>query len=173
MDQFGGITGDEALRNAAANLPALRQALEVPSTETSGMDDLVTWLRAQLDEDERVARSATSAPWTAKRADRSVYAQETSVVMGGHDGGWYVVPCDMESGEGAESGDAQHIARWDPARVLAEVEAKRRILGLWSDGADFPDFSGGYQAAAEDAISAMAQPYAGREGWREEWAATR
>src|SRR5690554_3993666 len=25
-------------------------------------------------------------------------------------------------------GDAEHIARWNPARVMAEVEAKRRLL---------------------------------------------
>lgn len=32
MDQFGGVTGDEAMRNAEANLSALRQALSASET---------------------------------------------------------------------------------------------------------------------------------------------
>lgn len=33
-------------------------------------------------------------------------------------------------------GPARHIAYWDPARVLAECEAKRRIVEMWEDPAD-------------------------------------
>jgi hypothetical protein len=57
-----------------------------------------------------------------------------------------------------------HIARWDPARVLAEVEAKRKILSMYED----------YTAERRHlgpVIWALAQPYAGRPGWREEWRA--
>ncbi len=32
--------------------------------------------------------------------------------------------------------DVRHVAQWDPARVLAEVEAKRRIVDLHSGGLD-------------------------------------
>lgn len=160
------------------------------------MDELGTWLRAvwddlerELDEDERVAREATRGPWTAKRADRSVYPQETSVVMGGGDGGWYIVPFQGEGGEGIEPDDAEHIARQDPAHTLARIEreradiaAKRRILEMHADS-DFPydpeNGPGGYswtpqcQGCYENApcltVRLLALPDAGHDGWREEW----
>jgi hypothetical protein len=139
------------------------------------MDDLIAFVRAQLDDDERVARTATSGPWVAKRADDSVYAVETSIVMGGHDGGWYIVPAQVEGGEGIEPGDAQHIARWEPARVLAEVDA-RRVLLARLEGlllyATSPNYAhSGIEAWATDTLKQVAQPYRGRSGWREEWQA--
>jgi hypothetical protein len=35
------------------------------------MDELVVWLRAQLDEDERITRAATPGPWEWTRGDGS------------------------------------------------------------------------------------------------------
>jgi hypothetical protein len=71
--------------------------------------DLITWLRAQLDEDELGAQAAAAfkagASWTAHRY------QEIPGVAVAHSGS-----------------QAEHIARHDPARVLAEVDAKRRII---------------------------------------------
>ena len=111
----------------------------------TGMDDLVTWLRAQLDEDERYAREARPGPWTA-------------------DGGMVYVnhPTD-EVVNYTES--AEHIARWDPARVLREVEAKRKIIdelercGPTTDG----------HAGLRFAVQCLALPYADRSGYRDEW----
>ncbi|MFZ3494609.1 DUF6221 family protein [Streptomyces sp. 5.8] len=65
------------------------------------MDDPVQFLRARLDEDEQTARAA-SAGWYG-------YDPEQAIAF---------VPVE----------DTQHIARHDPARVLAEVAAKRRRL---------------------------------------------
>jgi hypothetical protein len=56
--------------------------------------------------------------------------------------------------------EAAHIVRWDPARVLAEVQAKRRILDEFS-----------WEAGETRAIMHLAQPYAGQPGWQEEWRA--
>lgn len=101
------------------------------------MSELVEFLRARLDEDEQVAREATNhtGRW---RWDHGYGEQcndpecpygelvdeaepgETiagTVLMDVH--GYDV----RESWQGAE-----HIARHDPARVLAEVEAKRRTI---------------------------------------------
>lgn len=141
------------------------------------MDELIAWLRVQLDDDERVAQGSTCGPWMAKRADRSVYAQETSVVMGGHDGGWHIVPCQEEGGEGIEPGDAQHIARWDPARALTEVEAKRRILDRYEDALvrqqdpEHSQIAADIQVGEYDdwVLPLLALPYADRPGYREEW----
>jgi hypothetical protein len=108
--------------------------------------DLVTWLRSQLDEDERGAREADA-------------------------GFWYM--------DGHSPAVAEHIARWFPTRVLAEVEAKRRILDRYDDcrvRLEDPDYS--VVEAAEQlreyedfVLPALALPYADRPGYREgEWA---
>jgi hypothetical protein len=75
-------------------------------------EELVAFLRACLDEDEQVARTsaANDGPdWTD--SGETVFASMS---------GFYV--CD------AANGDREHIARWDPARVLAEVDVKREML---------------------------------------------
>ncbi|MGW7195537.1 DUF6221 family protein [Streptomyces chryseus] len=86
-------------------------------------DDLVDFLRARLDEDEQTARQATEGPWLAE------FSGET---------GNCVIPADAQSTREwvattqlyAAAFDAGHIARHDPARVLAEVDAKRRIVAV-------------------------------------------
>lgn len=90
----------------------------------SGMDELVTWLRARLDDDERVARAAT-------------YWGDLPL---GH------LASDLEA----------HLIHWMPPRVLAEVEAKRRILDAYEDETGY-------------LLRLLALPYADRPGYREEW----
>ncbi|MEU3283316.1 DUF6221 family protein, partial [Streptomyces antibioticus] len=96
------------------------------------MDDLVRWLGEQLDEDERVARAAPPGPWIGTDAEDigawSVYDQEWLIAsatvythdkpMGGKRGPGYI----------DASATTAHIAAHDPARVLLEVDAKRRLL---------------------------------------------
>lgn len=66
------------------------------------MSDLVAWLRAQLDEDERLANEAANAPpiqfFLARQAGKEI--------------------------------SSRFLHAHSPARVLAEVEAKRRILDV-------------------------------------------
>ncbi|MEU5624259.1 DUF6221 family protein [Streptomyces tendae] len=109
------------------------------------MDDLVRWLRAQLDEDERVARGAIdNSPW------RAAVRSGLDVVEGD---GWTV--CN------ASEADTAHIAEWDPARVLREIDAKRRIIAtLHEEGGD---------RMFADIFSLLALPYADRPGYREHW----
>jgi hypothetical protein len=126
------------------------------------MDDLIAFLRAQLDEDERVAREAGQdrPDWKFDHAfdGHYPYSRELGISAGTTQAPGYVDPP-----------QAEHIARWDPARVLAEVEAKRRIL----DDYEREDLtlSPEHWSTLEDVIRALAQPYAGRPGWREEWRA--
>lgn len=85
--------------------------------------DIVTFLRARLDEDQSIAEAATAGPW---EVDDEQYAEQiraadgASPVAGSRWGGEASV---FESTE-----DAVHIARHDPARVLADVVARRAIL---------------------------------------------
>ena len=124
-------------------------------------DELVTWLRAQLDEDERVAKAALadsdvlSGYW--KVGNDCVADDQDAMVVDA-----------ATSYPQYEQGVLTHIAAWDPARVLAEVQAKRAILcgyeASYRESDDYPGWEG--------ALYAIAQPYAGRDGWRPEWSVT-
>lgn len=128
-------------------------------------DDLIAFLRAQLDDDERVALAVQPdmpAPWEAygSELDAGVVAEDGGIIRDG-DGGM-------------RHATAEHIARWDPDRVLAEVEAKRRVLNMWTEWhatAENGTFHGGRRDTLMEVIENLAQPYAGRPGWREEWRA--
>ncbi|MFJ9448175.1 DUF6221 family protein [Kitasatospora sp. NPDC101235] len=131
-------------------------------------DNLVTFLRARLDEDEQAARAATPGPWTV---DSETYAAaihgagHADVIAGGRWGGEASV---FESTE-----DALHIVRHDPPRVLAEVAAKRRILdqhrGL--ESMTGPNCS---TCCIESwpcpTLRLLALPYANHPDYRPEWA---
>lgn len=137
------------------------------------MDDLVTWFRAQLDEDERVAREAAHGSWEYQDMNSvggGRVCDPTVAIATIHFDAERVDPRirrTISEREAAATGT--HIARWDPARVLAEVDAKRRILDLSTWDAEFPDSSGGYDSACEDVVKLLALPYVGRPGYRDEW----
>lgn len=115
--------------------------------------ELVDFLRARLDEDEAIARAASGSTvvgepgswkpspagdeWEVSRddgyADELLVALRTNLprppeVLGGY---WGVVVGyrweSEEPGSGAPLSEFAHAARHDPARVLAEVEAKRQL----------------------------------------------
>jgi hypothetical protein len=120
----------------------------------TGVDDLIVWLHVQLDDDERVAREADGF-----YDDRDLSAELVE--------------------EGFDQCVGDLAARWDPARVLADIAAKRRILGLY-EAALSAHRAGSLslrnrtqdEAAVDvlgEAVLALAQPYSGRPGWRQEW----
>lgn len=147
------------------------------------MSELVDWLRAQLAADERDALCATfcdpedsaSGDFTEWHVDAPNprwpvavnVANGTAIVAAGYNGAY------------------EHIARWDPARVLAEVAAKRRILAMHAHVPPpgyVPGSGIGCQVCSRDPVGGdlqpdgwcstvrlLALPYAGRDGWREEW----
>jgi hypothetical protein len=152
----------------------------------TAVDDLIPFLRAtwdarlaQLDEDERVALRSLGGgrPWRYDGDHQVLYGHVTIA----------------DDGKGYPR-NGPHIARWDPARVLAEVEleradieAKRRILELHQpggrlEGDGYPE--GGFVwcetcGSGEPyeypvrwpcaTIKLLTRPYVGRTGWREEW----
>lgn len=122
------------------------------------MDDLLQFLRDQLDQDERTARAATPGPWAVEGA--SVYV--------GHPTNEIV--------DYSES--AEHIARHDPARVLAEVDAKRRVLDRYENQAALAaSHVGGIltKHLVEElraVVQLLALPYASRPGYPEKWRPT-
>lgn len=84
------------------------------------MDDLIVFLRAQLDEDERIARGADPGPWK----NNSLGRHDQSVIKLGAPTSTSLIHFD---GSRAAANGA-HVARHDPARVLREIEAKRAIV---------------------------------------------
>jgi hypothetical protein len=147
------------------------------------MDELVQWLRAQLDEDERIARAAS---WTD---DANAWHAEPSP-FGARDSGqrWYVEDA-MDDGvvsrvdpvASDDEGVARHIAEHDPARVLLEIDAKRRIVEChepWVAGngdticgrcgrEHVDGRPGGHFPCGT--LRLLALPYADRTGYRDEW----
>ncbi|MFD3955913.1 MULTISPECIES: DUF6221 family protein [Streptomyces] len=89
-------------------------------------DALVAFLKARLDDDERVARAATPGPWCdsggyVTNIDEDGHSRVQVTDFGTQDE-------DSEGGGPQGQADSAHIARQDPARTLREVEAKRGLL---------------------------------------------
>ena len=111
------------------------------------VEDLARWLGVQLDEDERIARAADA---------------DLSNLTG------YV---EIEYPE--VTADETHALRHRPARVLREIDAKRRILaehplnGWVCDTCDNGEVD---QVFPCPTLRLLALPYADRPGYREEWA---
>lgn len=131
------------------------------------MSDLVTWLRAQLDEDERVAREAILV------VAESFNALGDRWLWGG--GGGKGVPLDLfdalDVGEWMEP-IGQHIARHDPAHVLADVAAKRAILDLFEDAGATRILHVDAFGVMREAVRHLAAVYADRPGYDESWRPT-
>ena len=148
------------------------------------MDDLVQWLRAQLDEDEQIAQAATPGPWWHNPGKQWLgpEAFEKYDLRQGEEFVGYGGPHPF-TGAVASTGpasnmqgmkDAAHIARHDPARVLREVDAKRRLLAIHRPYVPEPDQSclgcaGGIMFTSCPVIPLLALPYADRPGYREDW----
>ncbi|MFD5564515.1 DUF6221 family protein [Kitasatospora griseola] len=142
--------------------------------------DLVAFLRARLDEDEQTAREAHAidpAPWY----EDVEYDDRTNQRDGRYGSGLVRADDNVALWDRKQSSTlsmtaptAVHVARHDPARVLAEVAAKRRILddlaaaqGLEEkDPWEAEDRLG----ALERAVSFLALPYADHPDYRPEWA---
>lgn len=69
-------------------------------------------------------------------------------------------------GPGLARTTAEHIARWDPARVLAHVAAVRDVIGVYETVMAGLD-DGGPRLA--QALLYLAQPYAGHPDFSRAW----
>ena len=127
------------------------------------MNELVVWLRAQLDEDERVARAAVEPdemhPYGDRQLPRLTVDQWPGMVHNYLGGTW-----------------GEHSARHDPARVLRDVAAKRAIVD-WAErnprACDdvHPETASWHPAGhgPHVILRQLASAYTDRPGYREEW----
>ena len=127
------------------------------------MDELIVFLRAQLDEDERTARAipldlghqwSDPGPW----------------VMAGSGGGGREAEV-AKAADGLEMPLAEHVAHHiaahDPARVLREIEAQRQMVSACERSVDYD--SRGMMSMAEDFLRLLALPFADRPGYQDSW----
>lgn len=143
------------------------------------MLELLAFLRARWDEDEAAARECDEvypAPWEV--TDRGYIAKVCA------DEPHFPIVAELEQSDTIDGwlGDRlQHIARHDPARVLADIEAKRRIAEvaatLMEQAARDPglDASGvmtrSMAIAYETTLRLLALPFADHQDHRDEWRA--
>jgi hypothetical protein len=133
------------------------------------VSDLVEFLRARLDEDAERVLAAPPGPW-AEDASHSVVDATGARVIYSVNGGILHPTLTVRA----------HVLGHDPARVLREVEAKRRTLELharaeanFGDGfvaeccktCDLDD-SDGYPCAT---LRVLAAVYADHPDYRPEW----
>lgn len=152
-----GESGIEAKRFSIASddrpQPEFEEAtpsdrLPLPPRAVTAVDELVAFVRQQLDRQE--------AALIAYRDHRAG-----------------LTPCDNLGDYDSCSVHLKTAAATEYRDVdygLTEVEAKRRILDLHHpiDPCDAHDPS--YLTTPCDTMLALVQPFAGRDGWREEWA---
>lgn len=128
--------------------------------------NLTEFLTARIDEDEEVAQAAADrgerwATMTEETADgeNAYYTIETA-----HG----ALPI-AELAEFSETGrqTSEHVARHDPARVLAECEAKRRIVAGLVHGSDV--YVPTQVIATEATLRLLALPYANHPDYDEAW----
>lgn len=135
--------------------------------------DLVAFLRNRLDDDERIARAATDGNWVV---DRPILADGVTTDISAEDTtrGYSSVATDSEGFGACSLADATHIARHDPARVLADVQAKRAILAQYvADAAPAehmrPLVTAVRQDRMEFVVHALAAVYVSHPDYRPEW----
>lgn len=109
---------------------------------------ITEFLNARYDEDETLARESIidASHW-------SVFAVNEHFGQVDSDDGAIANNVDLK--------DAAHIVRWDPARVLADIAAKRAIVQLYEGS--------GLRIAMGQVVRLLAQPYAEHPDFDESW----
>lgn len=138
------------------------------------MNDLITWLRGVLDDDEQAAQSATPGHWGAQPGPtQSVFSDEWEVVTDAHEpshSDHYVVFTGYEGGGATSEQNAVHIARHDPAAVLSDIAAKRTILDAYTTRANIAARSGAkHRDPLGFVVRTLASAYRHRPGWQDAW----
>lgn len=124
---------------------------------------LVDFLLARIAEDEDAARVATGKRWHGQACEVRTLPRDTERATEPY---WFQI-CSMFHDNHFR--DALHIARWDPARVLAECAAKRWIVeGL--AGIDLlVGLNPSLPVLAREWLQSLAAPYADHPDYRKEW----
>ena len=135
------------------------------------MEDLVEFLFERLDEEEKSAQSATQGKW-------KVWAMEVVADPKGNSDIEEAVSVCVASSTNPlhpRTGNAEHIAMWDPERVLAECKAKREMIQEWDDWKIYfrrnqvSNYHYGIRIGIESALIMLVQVYSNHPDFQEEW----
>ena len=148
--------------DAGLNPPAKRTTVPGVTTVT----DLASWLLAQIDADEQLARRVEEQVGAARAGEQF---PDRSRIADYDDFPSY--PWSLEQPE------LEFLARWHPRTVMADLEATRRVVrfctqlinitALQEDAVDSDDSA--RADVAWETLRLLALPYANRDGYREEW----
>lgn len=144
------------------------------------MSDLTAFLLARIAEDQALARKSAERdgaeawhwvsgeewhPVTGEQYEGAISADLVSEATFISPGTGFDLPVRQTTGGPVEIRwpAAEHIARHDPARVLAECDAKRSIVERVSDVA-----WGGY-AVRDEILALLALPYSDHADFRDKW----
>jgi len=150
--------------------------------------DLVAFLRERYDDEAREATAATPGPWWHNPSKQwlgpeefEAYDRTKGEEFVGYGGPHPFTGCIAATGPAdnrQSMADAEHIARWHPARVLAEGDTKRRIIEQHHrSGVTCPRCSLGtedgqvvFERDPCETLRALALPYADHPDYQPEWA---
>lgn len=127
---------------------------------------LTDFLLARVAEDDAAARKAGSAAWANMHHNIYLAGDPSNEVVA-------VGPWDGDLGDAAE-----HMARQDPARILAECKAKRAVVAQYDSalqqtyGRNAPDVQAELEAiaeAVEQCVMSLARVYVDHPDHRPEW----
>lgn len=131
--------------------------------------EIVEFLTACLDEDERIARGADPGPWKSESLGRH---DQAAIKL--------AAPTSLIQFDGSRAAaNGMHVSRHDPARVLREINAKRRIIDeivpRMNQMDDQLEAEFGTPRSPEpyesgNLLRLLALPYSDRDGYQEEWA---
>lgn len=147
-------------------------------------DVLAEFLLARIADDEAVAREASARQGVRWFDEQGIVSSDAKpdgapghfLDMYAPEGRWMLWDCEGAASLGVHEATSAHIARWDPARVLAECQAKRRIVEEWKaidlSVGDAVDrlLGGGEKAGLALTMRLLALPYADHDDYRQEWA---
>lgn len=140
------------------------------------MTDLAEFLLARIAEDEQTAKAAETrngAAWTTRELLDGVRIDGT--VKPGNPRQSDTELWDDEGAMGMWAETGTHVVRHDPARVLAECDAKRRIVaelvkcGWIERQGHRSGYAQGELGAYQSAAKFLTLPYADHPDYREEW----
>lgn len=131
---------------------------------TTATTSLTDFLLARIAEDEEVAREAIPGTYSPNADEDGSWR----MIEVDHEGIWPEPASKPVPSWGYESGElwAEHVTRHDPARVLAECEAKRPLIHRWQNAT--PDGDDWAQEAWA-AMCAWAVAYADHPDYNPDW----
>ena len=125
---------------------------------------IAEFISARLGEEEALARAATAGRWEVVDYDDEVATEGFEVRSDQSPGGrprtefrWVI------DHDGVyERADAEHIAAHGPARVLADIAAKRRLLEIWQQMHDHTSDDFTTNSFADEILEQLLAPYGKR-----------